>query len=74
MGALFLISFGAVLADGTLTCSDPPLRVEYEIPFYSGQVTCGNLLLESDIGGTHTWIAPKISLPTASDDALYTLM
>ncbi|KAK3243885.1 hypothetical protein CYMTET_46483 [Cymbomonas tetramitiformis] len=56
-------------------CSDPPLGVSYQIKYYSGIVNCGNLLLESDIGGTHPWIPPAITFPM--DDApgsLYTLI
>merc|ERR1711934_525032 len=63
-------------------CSEQPLSVEYtDIKYYSGKVDCGNLLLESDIGGTHPWIPPKVRycwgesciFPTA-DDGLYTLI
>jgi hypothetical protein len=62
-------------AELKLRCSDPPLGVEYTgIRFYSGQVSCGNLLLEADIGGTHAWIPPNVSFAGALDDALYTLM
>jgi len=66
-----------------LACSDPPLAVTYgDLGFYSGKVDCGNLLLESEIGGTHPWIAPKVQwcatdqsciFPSA-DSSLYTLV
>ena len=59
----------------TPQCSDPPLGVDYTgIKYYNGRVTCGNLLLEADIGGTHPWIPPNVTFAHASDDALYTLM
>ena len=38
----------------------PLLGIEYQIKYYSGVVYCGNLLLESDIGGTHPWVPPKV--------------
>ena len=76
VSALSLLSLGSsdVSAGDWVTCSDPPLSIEYSIPFYSGKVSCGNLLLESDIGGTHTWTPPTVTFPSASDDALYTVM
>ncbi|CAE8640001.1 unnamed protein product [Polarella glacialis] len=62
---------------GTVTlkfeCSDPPLGVAYDIKYYNGAVACGNLLLESDIGGSHPWIQPKVTFP-AAEDGLYTLI
>lgn len=60
--------------DLTFGCSDPPLGVAYDIPYYSGAVTCGNLLLECDIGGTHPWIPPKVTFPAAEADGLYVMM
>jgi len=49
--------------------------VEYsEIKYYSGKVHCGNLLLESDIGGTHAWIPPKVTAHIAKEGSLYTLV
>merc|ERR1712166_216187 len=55
-------------------CSNPPLGIEYtDIKYYSGEVHCGSLLLESDIGGTHPWIRPKVT-HAAAPDGLYTLM
>jgi len=54
-------------------CSDPPLGVAYNIKYYNGTVACGNLLLESDIGGTHAWIPPKVTFPAAEQGSLYTL-
>jgi hypothetical protein len=75
IGVLVLLGGAPAAAlETALSCSNPPLSVEYTIPFYSGTVLCGNLLLESDIGGTHPWIPPKVTLPEAKDDALYTLM
>ena len=62
---------------GNLSCSDPPLGVAYShLKYYSGEVLCGNLLLESEIGGTHPWIAPKVTLPAAQREqgAMYALM
>ena len=65
-----------------LSCSDPPLGVAYSnLRYYSGAVNCGNLLLESDIGGTHPWVPPKVTLPHTTlrkrhrgGDKLYTLI
>lgn len=62
-------------------CSTPPLGVEYKaIKYYSGKVVCGNLLLESDIGGTHPWVPPTVTFDTAhlgnmtSPSSLFTLI
>ena len=40
----------------------------------SGEVQCGNLLLESDIGGTHPWVSPKITFAAAEQGSLYTVV
>lgn len=57
-----------------LTCSNPPLGVSYpNLRYYSGVVNCGNLLLESEIGGTHPWIPPRVTFD-AQEGALYTLI
>ena len=63
-----------VTAGLTFNCTDPPLEVEYKIAYYSGKVDCGNLLLESDIGGTHPWIPPKVTFPSADPKESYALM
>eukprot|EP00746_Dinoflagellata_sp_MGD_P135240 gnl/MRDRNA2_/MRDRNA2_69204_c0_seq1.p1 gnl/MRDRNA2_/MRDRNA2_69204_c0~~gnl/MRDRNA2_/MRDRNA2_69204_c0_seq1.p1 ORF type:complete len:329 (+),score=52.32 gnl/MRDRNA2_/MRDRNA2_69204_c0_seq1:216-1202(+) len=56
-------------------CSQlPVLGVRYDVKYYNATVVCGNLLLESDIGGTHPWIPPKVNFPAAEPDSLYTLM
>ena len=48
--------------------------VDYaHIEFYSGKVSCGNLMLESDIGGGIN-IAPVVTYPQAAAKGLYTLM
>merc|ERR1712232_1111600 len=57
-----------------MTCSDPALNVAYDIPYYGGNVTRGNVILESDIGGTHPWIEPKVTFSAAEDGSYYTLM
>ena len=54
-------------------CSETPLSVSYDIKYYSGEVNCGNLLLESDIGGTHAWIAPTVKFAAAQADKFYAL-
>ena len=55
--ALLLVAPAVFALD--FECSDTPLSVAYNnIKYYSGVVNCGNLLLESDIGGTHKWVAP----------------
>ena len=54
-------------------CSETPLSVAYDIRYYSGAVHCGNLLLESDIGGTHKWVPPKVDWSAARADRYYTL-
>jgi len=54
-------------------CSEPRLEVAYDIKYYDGTVECGNLLLESDIGGTHKWVEPKIAFKGAVNGTLYTL-
>ena len=70
-----MLALFALGASGlTLNCTDPPLEVEYAIKYYSGKVMCGNLLLESDIGGTHPWIPPRVTLPSADPKASYALM
>jgi hypothetical protein len=60
MGCPFIVALLLLPAVVALDfeCSETPLTVEYSIKYYSGVVNCGNLLLESDIGGTHKWIAP----------------
>jgi len=55
-------------------CTSPALGVDYaHIEFYSGEVSCGNLMLESDIGGGIN-IAPVVTYPQAATKGLYTLM
>ena len=58
--ALALLCFVPAAVALDFECSETPLTVEYSIKYYSGVVNCGNLLLESDIGGTHKWIAPTV--------------
>lgn len=56
-------------------CGDLPLLgVRYNINYYSGKVECGNLLLESDIGGTHPWIPPRVTFEAADQGSLFTLI
>eukprot|EP00929_Paragymnodinium_shiwhaense_P027853 TRINITY_DN16257_c0_g1_i7.p1 TRINITY_DN16257_c0_g1~~TRINITY_DN16257_c0_g1_i7.p1 ORF type:complete len:211 (-),score=33.96 TRINITY_DN16257_c0_g1_i7:117-749(-) len=74
---LLLLSIAAAAGSGEklkIGCSDPPLGVAYDIKYYSGTVSCGNLLLESDIGGTHAWIPPKVTFSSAEAGAYYTLI
>ena len=71
---LSVLSLGAAAGGLTLQCTDPPLDVEYSIKYYSGKVNCGNLLLESDIGGTHPWVPPKVTFRSADREVLYTLL
>ena len=60
MLALALLCFVPAAVALDFECSETPLSVSYNIKYYSGVVNCGNLLLESDIGGTHKWIAPTV--------------
>ena len=73
--ACILLAGQSAAAGLTPQCSEPPLGVDYTgIKYYNGRVSCGNLLLEADIGGTHPWIPPNVTFAHASDDALYILM
>ena len=48
----------------TPECSETPLQVYYEhVKYYSGQVNCGNVFLEADIGGGIN-IPPKVTYPS----------
>ena len=71
MPALALLCFMPVALALDFECSETPLTVEYSIKYYSGVVNCGNLLLESDIGGTHKWIAPTVKWSEAEAGKLY---
>ncbi|KAJ8604239.1 hypothetical protein CTAYLR_009227 [Chrysophaeum taylorii] len=52
-------------------CTDPPLSVEYAIDEYAwGQVRCGGLFLDRDVGDA----APKVSYAAADVDRSYLLM
>lgn len=76
VGILATTALGASRArSGSLSfgCTDPPLDVSYDIKYYSGVVNCGNLLLESDIGGTHAWIPPTVSFASAEQGKYYLL-
>lgn len=59
--------------DISVKCTRTPLQVTYDIRYYSGVVRCGNLLLESDIGGGLT-IAPEVRYEHAKHDEFYTLI
>jgi phosphatidylethanolamine-binding protein (PEBP) family uncharacterized protein len=54
-------------------CTPDPLVVAYDIKYYSGNVSCGSLLLESDIGGGLN-VAPHVSWAGAVDEEFYTLI
>ena len=61
--------------DLVFECTTPPLEVNYtKIKYYSGEVHCGSLLLESDIGGGTINDAPAIRFQPAKAAALYTLV
>lgn len=46
------------------SANQPPLQVNYEhVKYYSGEVNCGNVLLETDIGGGID-IPPKVTYPS----------
>mmetsp|Transcript_4673 Transcript_4673/g.13062 ORF Transcript_4673/g.13062 Transcript_4673/m.13062 type:complete len:425 (-) Transcript_4673:243-1517(-) len=67
------LAHGGYIEDLTLACTTPPLQVEYQVKYYSGEVTCGNLFLESDIGGGID-IAPVVKYPQAQEGSYYTLI
>jgi len=70
----FCISNGGYVEDLVFTCTQPPLQVDYShIKYYSGKVSCGNLFLESDIGGGIN-VAPVVKYPRAQEGSLYTLV
>jgi len=55
-------------------CTAPALGVDYtHIKYYSGKVSCGNLMLEADIGGGVN-IPPVVTYANAEKDARYTLL
>jgi len=55
-------------------CTTPSLGVSYtHIKYYSGEVHCGSLMLEADIGGGVN-IPPKITFPSAEKGEKYTLL
>jgi len=55
-------------------CTEPPLGVEYtNVETYSGTVSCGNLFLESDIGGGINE-PPQIKYTKAKQGKYYTLL
>jgi phosphatidylethanolamine-binding protein (PEBP) family uncharacterized protein len=55
-------------------CTSPALGVDYtHIKYYNGKVECGNLMLESDIGGRIN-VAPVVTFAEAEASKLYTLM
>ena len=46
------------------SANQPPLQVNYEhVKYYSGEVNCGNVFLEADIGGGID-IPPKVTYPS----------
>ena len=53
--------------------SDDTLYFLWQVKHYSGAVLCGNLFLESDIGGGKN-IAPAIVYPNAIPDKYYTVV
>ena len=57
------------------SCAPSLLAVEYNISAYSGEVNCGSLFLESDIGGGIN-VPPLVSVPAggAQSDKFYTLI
>lgn len=54
-------------------CSDPPLGVQFDIPYYSGKINCGSLMLKADIG-CDVNLAPQVTLESIVPDAHYTLI
>merc|ERR1740121_1096220 len=55
-------------------CSEPALGVKYDIKYYNGEVNCGSLLLESDIGGGLK-VPPTVTFDFGSiKPAYYTLV
>lgn len=70
----FCIANGGYVKDLTFGCTDPALQVEYtHVKYYNGKVSCGNLFLESDIGGGID-IAPVVKYPSAKESTLYTMI
>jgi len=71
---MFCIANGGYVDDLKFTCTDIPLQVKYaHIKYYNGTVSCGNLFLESDVGGGVD-IAPIVKLSECDNDSLYTLV
>jgi len=68
------ISNGGYVEDLAFVCTSPPLQVDYDrVEHYSGEVTCGNLFLESDIGGGIN-TPPVVKYPEAQEGSHYTLI
>jgi len=70
----YCIANGGYREDLRFSCTNPPLRVNYShIKYYSGEVSCGNLFLESDIGGGIN-VPPIVTYAAAKSGSLYTFM
>jgi len=63
----------SLVAGLDITCSHTPLYVKYDIDYYNGEVNCGTLLLEADIGGGIN-VQPTVKFQNAKQDHLYTLL
>jgi len=70
----FCIANGGYIEDLSFACTATPLQVNYShIRYYNGDVSCGNLFLESDIGGGIN-IPPVVKYPSAKEGSLYTFV
>jgi phosphatidylethanolamine-binding protein (PEBP) family uncharacterized protein len=70
----FCIANGGYVEDLKFECTEPALLVNYShIEYYNGEVSCGNLFLESDIGGGIN-VAPIVKFPDAKEGTYYTLV
>merc|ERR1712130_667501 len=70
----FCIANGGYIENLSFACTLSPLQVNYShIKYYNAEVACGNLFLESDIGGGID-IPPVVKYPSAKAGSLYTLV
>jgi len=70
----FCIANGGFVGDLEFKCTQPALQVDYaHVKYYSGKVSCGNLFLESDIGGGIN-VPPVVKYALPKSDSLYTFL
>eukprot|EP00811_Abedinium_folium_P000960 NODE_10880_length_1323_cov_4.286789.p1 GENE.NODE_10880_length_1323_cov_4.286789~~NODE_10880_length_1323_cov_4.286789.p1 ORF type:complete len:388 (-),score=108.02 NODE_10880_length_1323_cov_4.286789:89-1252(-) len=56
-----------------VACTASPLGVKYDIAYYDGTVSCGNVLLEADIGGGIN-VPPTVTYAEAKPERFYTVL